>query len=128
MENVLNDDIIDCGGNIKLKRTKENNNYKIIIQDDSNEIEDKLTYHKQDNGDLVFTELSLGKIMKNSIITGDYFQFEIGNKEIYISNNNELMIVKDINNNINNNNIINNNINNNKNNNNIINNNINNKI
>ena len=106
MENVLNDDIIYCGGNITFKRTKENKKYKIIIQDDSNEIKDRLTYYKQDNGDLIFTDLSFGQIIQNCLITSAYFQFEIGNKVIYINNNSELIIVNDINNNINNNNII----------------------
>ena len=117
---IVNGQIIDCGNNIKLKTTKVNNNYDIIILDDSNEIKDRLTYYKDNNGKLIFTNLSIGEIIENSIITLNFMNFKIGNKEIVINNIKDMIFVKNINNdNINNNNI------NENNNNNIINNNIN---
>ena len=129
MESV-NEQIIDCGDNIKIKRTKVNNNYEIIIQDDSNNIKDRLNYYINNNGDLYIRDLSVGKVIKNSKISGDFMKFEIGDKEIFINIIKGMITVNNINNNninnniINNNNIKNNNINEN-NNNIIINNNIN---
>lgn len=109
MEISANEEIIDCGENITLKISKEDNKYKIIIQDDSNEIDNKLIYYKNNNGEIVFNELNIGQPIKNCIMTSRFIKFEIGNKKIHINHNNETMTVKNIirNNNVNNNNIIN---------------------
>ena len=63
-------DLIDCGGNLKLKRTKSNNKYTITIKDDSNEIKGIFAYERKNDQKVILTNFDFGiiKILYGLII------------------------------------------------------------